>query len=193
MSNSESRFSRKNFLRLGLAGSGALLLGGSVCILNRTDRKLPKSLFFSDNELETLAALAEAILPEGPGIPDYKEAKVLERLDEEFYFVDPTLSEDFSTLLLVMEYLPIFYWKFSRFSRLSLESRRSFLTSLNNSDSDLIRAVWANLRMPIFLVYYGHSSTFKAISYDGPFANPPEKLSESRIYYRKLIGGSDVG
>ncbi|EPG65324.1 hypothetical protein ACE5IS_09580 [Leptospira wolffii] len=193
MSNQESRYSRKTFLRLGLAGSGALLLGGSVCILNRSGRELPKSLFFSKSELDILAALAEAILPEGPGLPSYKEAQVLERLDEEFYFVDPFLSDDFKTLVLVIEYLPFFHWKFSRFSRLPLESRREFLTSLNNSDSDLVRAVWANLRMPIFLMYYGHSSTFKAISYDGPFSDPPEKLSESRIYYRKLVGGSDVG
>lgn len=193
MANSAQRFSRKTFLRLGFAGSGALVLGGSVCILNRSSRQLPKVLFFSESELETLAALSEAILPEAVGAPTYKEAKVLERLDEEFYFVDPFLSNDFKTLIMVLEYLPFFHWKFSRFSKLSLESRRQFLSELNHSDSDTVRAVWANLRMPIFLMYYGHESTFKAISYDGPFLNPPEKLSESRIYYRKLVGGSDVG
>ncbi|TGK07299.1 hypothetical protein EHO59_04105 [Leptospira semungkisensis] len=193
MANSAPRFSRKTFLRLGIAGSGALVLGSSICILNRSGRVLPKSLFFSESELETLAALSEAILPEGPNIPTYKDAKVLERLDEEFFFVDPFLSDDFKTLVLVMEYLPLFHWKFSRFSKMSLESRRKFLSELNDSDSDLIRAVWSNLRMPIFLMYYGHESTFKMISYDGPFGNPPEKLSESRIYYNKLIGGSDVG
>ncbi|TGK01512.1 hypothetical protein EHQ53_07510 [Leptospira langatensis] len=193
MANSAPRFSRKTFLRLGIAGTGALVLGSSICILNRSGRTLPKSLFFSGSELETLGALSEAILPEGPNVPTYKDAKVLERLDEEFFFVDPFLSEDFKTLVLVMEYLPFFHWKFSRFSRMSLESRRKFLSELNDSDSDLIRAVWSNLRMPIFLMYYGHESTFKMISYDGPFGNPPEKLSESRIYYNKLIGGSDVG
>lgn len=193
MENSGSRFSRKTFLKLGLAGSGALLLGGSFCLFNRSERYLPNGLFFSKGELDTLGALSEAILPEGPGIPGYKEAKVLERLDEEFYFVDSFLSDDFKTLLLVIEYLPFFHWKFSRFSKLSLESRKSFLSSLNDSDSDTVRAVWANLRMPIFLMYYGHPSTFKMISYDGPFGNPPEKLSESRIYYSKLIGSSDVG
>ncbi|TGK08503.1 hypothetical protein EHO58_07875 [Leptospira selangorensis] len=193
MANSAPRLSRRTFLRLGLAGSGALVLGGSICILNRSSRQLPKALFFSESELEILAALSEAILPEAANAPTYKEAKVLERLDEEFYFVDPFLSDDFKTLIMVLEYLPFFHWKFSRFSKLSLESRREFLSELNHSDSDTVRAVWANLRMPIFLMYYGHESTFKTISYDGPFLNPPEKLSESRIYYRKLVGGSDVG
>ncbi|TGL62777.1 hypothetical protein [Leptospira sarikeiensis] len=193
MSNSVPRFSRKTFLRLGLAGSGALVLGGSLCILNRSSRDLPKVLFFSESELEILASLSEAILPEGVGVPTYKEAKVLERLDEEFFFVDPFLSDDFKTLLLVLEYLPLFHLKFSRFSKLSIGSRRKFLSELNDSDSDIVRAVWANLRMPIFLMYYGHESTFKMISYDGPYMNPPEKLSESRIYYGKLVGNSDVG
>ncbi|EPG74090.1 hypothetical protein LEP1GSC058_3543 [Leptospira fainei serovar Hurstbridge str. BUT 6] len=193
MENRTYRFSRKTFLRFGLVGTAALFLGGTVCIFKSSSRFIPKSLFFSDDELNTMAALAEAILPEGKNVPTYKQAEVLERLDEEFYFVDPFLSEDFKSLILVIEYLPIFQGKFSRFSRMPLDSRRSFLNSLADTNSDLIRAVWANLRMPIYLVYYGHPSTFHMISYEGPFGNPPEKLSESRIYYKKMIGGTDVG
>ena len=38
--------------------------------------------------------------------------------------------------------------------------------------------------------YFGHPSTWNAIGYDGPFMNLPEKRSEQRVLYARLVGKS---
>ncbi|EMJ81913.1 hypothetical protein LEP1GSC016_3817 [Leptospira borgpetersenii serovar Hardjo-bovis str. Sponselee] len=104
--------------------------------------------------------------------------------------MDPNISDDFRSLIFILEYLPLIKGYRSRFSRLSEENRKNFLLSQETTESDTIRAALANLKLPVYLVYYGHESSFEAISYDGPFGNPPERLSESRIYYKKILGES---
>lgn len=134
-----------------------------------------------------MQAYARTLLPPEIGFPDIEKAEVIRRLDEEFFFVDTDITDDFKSLILILEYLPLVSGYWSRFSKLNEEDRKSFLHSLEFTKSDTIKAALANLKMPILLMYYGHESSFKAISYEGPFGNPPEKLSESRIYYRKIL------
>ncbi|AOP35663.1 hypothetical protein A0128_18545 [Leptospira tipperaryensis] len=183
------KISRRKLFGFGLGGLlsvgiGTLLFRGSHSVA------VPKTLFFSESEAEFLTAYSQTLLPPENGFPDIEKAEVIRRLDEEFFFVDPGITDDFKSLILILEYLPLVSGYWSRFSRLNEENRKRFLHSQETTESDTIRAALANLKMPIFLMYYGHESSFKAISYDGPFANPPEKLSESRIYYKKILGES---
>ncbi|TGL66296.1 hypothetical protein [Leptospira kmetyi] len=181
------KISRRKLFGFGLGG--LLSIGiGSLFFARSKNESLPKTLFFSASEVEFLYAYAQTLLPQEPGFPDLEKAEVIRRLDEEFYFVDPGITDDFKSLILILEYLPLVSGYWSRFSKLNEEDRKNFLLSQEGTDSDTIRATLANLKLPVYLVYYGHESSFKAISYDGPFGNPPERLSESRIYYKKMLG-----
>ncbi|EMJ90663.1 hypothetical protein [Leptospira alstonii] len=183
------KISRRKLFGFGLGGLFSIGIG--AFFLSRSkNRSFAKTLFFSASEIEFLSAYSQTLLPQEPGFPDLEKAEVIRRLDEEFFFVDPSISDDFKSLILILEYLPLVTGYWSRFSKLDEKDRKNFLHSLESTESDTIRAALANLKLPIFLVYYGHESSFKAISYDGPFGNPPEKLSESRIYYKKILGES---
>ncbi|MCT8334093.1 hypothetical protein NUH30_10455 [Leptospira sp. 85282-16] len=149
--------------------------------------------YFSDSERGTVTAFSEVVLPVSePGMPSLDEANVMRRLDEELYFVSEEIQEDFHSAVMVLEYLPLFYGYFSFFSSLSKEKREELLSLLAETDSDIVRAVVGNLKLLVCLVYYGHKSTWPQISYPGPFGNPPEKWSESRIHYQNLVNGKEV-
>lgn len=150
-------------------------------------------LYFSDSETKTVNAFSEVVLPIAePGMPSLEKANVMRRLDEELHFVSEEIQEDFHSAMMVLEYLPLFYGYFSFFSRLSKEKRGELLTILAETDSDIVRAVVGNLKLLVCLVYYGHKSTWEQISYPGPFGNPPEKWSESRIHYQNLVNGKEI-
>lgn len=180
------KISRRKLFGFGLGELLSLCIG--AFFFNRFKRSSYKTLFFSSSEVEFLQAYSQTLLPPTPGFPDLEKAEVIRRLDEEFFFVDPSISDDFKSLIIILEYLPLISGYWSRFSKLNEIDRKNFLLSQETTKSDTIRAALANLKLPVYLVYYGHESSFKAISYDGPFGNPPEKLSESRIYYKKILG-----
>ncbi|MBM9576625.1 hypothetical protein JWG45_05595 [Leptospira sp. 201903070] len=183
------KISRRKLFGFGLGGLLSVGIGALLCRRSYSVAA-PKTLFFSESEAQFLQAYSQTLLPPENGFPDIQKAEVVRRLDEEFFFVDSAITDDFKSLILILEFLPLVSGYWSRFSRLSEEDRAEFLRSKETTNSDTVRAALANLKMPVFLMYYGHESAFKAISYDGPFANPPEKLSESRIYYKKMLGES---
>ncbi|WP_411824161.1 hypothetical protein [Leptospira sp. 'Mane'] len=178
------KFSRKGFLnRIGFAG---LFVVSWAC----SGAQKAIYLFFSDYELKILEAWCLAVLPDEKNMPDHNKAEVIRRLDEEFYFVSEEIREEFHMAIIGLDYLPFFYGSFSRFHKLTLENRISFLEKTKDTESDLVRAIIGNLKLVTFLAYYGHESTWKQIGYDGPFGNPPEKWSESRIHYKKSVNVS---
>ncbi len=178
------KFSRKGFLnRVSLA---SLFFVSWACASDKKE----KYLFFSDYELKILEAWAIAVLPSQKNLPDFHQAEVIRRLDEEFYFVSEEIQEEFHMAILGLDYLPFFYGFFSRFHKLSADDRISFLEKTKDTDSDTVRAIIGNLKLVTFLAYYGHETTWKQIGYDGPFGSPPEKWSESRIHYKKSVNVS---
>ncbi|XDD46590.1 hypothetical protein AB3N60_00425 [Leptospira sp. WS39.C2] len=147
--------------------------------------------YFSDSEIKTLTSFSEVVLPiQEPGMPNLEEASVMRRLDEELTFVSDEIQEDFHSAVMVLEYLPFFYGRFRCFSNMERDNRISFLETVAETDSDVVRAVIGNLKLLVCLVYYGHKSTWDSISYPGPFANPPEKWSEARLHYQNLLKGN---
>lgn len=150
-----------------------------------------KYFYFSDSEIRTLTRFSEVVLPiHESGMPNLEEANVMRRLDEELYFVSEEIQEDFHSAVMVLEYLPFLYGRFRCFSNMEPEDRISFLETVSDTDSDVVRAVIGNLKLLVCLVYYGHKSTWDSISYPGPFANPPEKWSEARLHYQNLLKGN---
>ncbi|MBM9575739.1 hypothetical protein JWG45_01100 [Leptospira sp. 201903070] len=177
------KLTRKKFILTAILS--ALLLG-SVGFVLRSAQKV-KRLFFSRFTEETLSWFAKTILPEEEGFPDLEKAEVVSRLDEELFFVDSSISGDFDTAIWILEFLPLRFGYWSRFSKLKREDAKEFLNLALRSETELIRNIVSNIRMVVMLVYYGHKSTWNQIGYDGPFGNFPEKLSESRIYYQSKV------
>ena len=184
-------FARRKFLKYSLLSLGSLVgagaLGAGVFVSNRYRDKYGKLLVLDGHLADIVHAFAEAALPLGTGFPSIEEAQVVNRMDEEFFFIDPAIQSDFKAVLYLVEAMPIAEGYFSRFSRLAREKRIEFLEQMQSTDNDLYRVAIANARMVVRLMYYGHPSTWKAIGYDGPFANVPEVRSEQRKYYASLV------
>ncbi|TGK38611.1 hypothetical protein EHQ12_04365 [Leptospira gomenensis] len=177
------QLSRKKFIGGSLIG--LFLFTTTAWVLKSFQKTV--GLFFGPREEDVLRSFAKAILPDSEGFPDVRTAQVIERLDEEFFFLEESISGDFALALSLLEYLPVRFGYWNRFSRLTPEETRTFLKTALEDESEFVRLVVSSVRMAIFLVYYGHKSTWKTIGYDGPFGNFPETLSESRIYYKNLI------
>lgn len=184
--NIESGLSRKKFLQSSLWIG--LSLSVTRCI--PTKRIEGKFLILSDTNLETIEVFAKAILPTDPNMPSPSKAEIFQRLDEELYFIDPTITSDFRDALLLIEYYPIYYygvWRWKVFSKLTTPDASQLINDSLQASNELVRAAFANVRMVLFLMYYGHESSWKEISYDGPFGGFPQKLSEQRRYYKEEV------
>ncbi len=188
--------SRRSFLRV--AATTATITTATVttgCSFLSGDKKSKFTtefgtlLVMNASQANTLYAFAEAILPAGNGFPDIQKARVIQRADEEISFTEQKIINDVREMLDVMEYLPVFYGQFSRFSKMQKAERLAFLNGLNDTSSETVRAVVSNCRMITYNIYYGHESTWSAIGYDGPFAKVPQQLSEQRQYYAKVVEG----
>ncbi|MFJ3054984.1 hypothetical protein [Herbaspirillum sp. NPDC087042] len=186
-------FAKRRFLKatlLGLGGTAAVAAGGvGYLTLGKRYREQYGKLLVLDGHLADIVhALAEASVPRGPLFPSIVEAEIVTRFDEELFFVSDGISSDFRTAFYLLEFLPLAKGRLSRFSRLTLEERRAFLSEACDTTDDTVRAVLYNLPAVMRWYYYGHPSAWKAIGYDGPFMGLPEKRSEQRLLYAQLVG-----
>jgi len=190
-------FTKRRFLKfslLGVAGA-ATLVAGAGAYITQTNRYRHRygQLLVVDGHLADIAhTLAEACVPNRPGFPDIEQAEVVKRLDEELFFVSDHISSDLKAAFYLLEMFPLAYGHLSRFSRLTVQERKQVLTAASDTQDDTLRAVIANLSAMMRWYYYGHPSTWKAIGYDGPFMNLPEKHSEQRIHYAKLVNSAST-
>lgn len=146
-------------------------------------------LVLNQDRASALYAFAEACVPNSRD--QIRQAQVLPRIDEELYFVSTQIREDFLLALDVLEYLPLVYGFFSRFTRLNLPERERFLRGLQNTRINTVSAVISACRMAVMMMYYGHDSTWNDIHYDGTFARLPQIESAQRAHYRRLTKGSE--
>lgn len=183
---------RRRFLRAALAGVGAaaalpLALGIGGCA--RDGAALGRLLVLSPTQARVLAAAAEAVAPPQSGFPSIAEARVVERLDEELWFADASVQDDLRAALSVMEWLPVAYGRFSRFSTLERGAREAFLLECMSSRIETVRAIGTNLRLLTMFFYFGHASAWPAMGYDGPFQKLPPLVSEQRKLYADTVAG----
>lgn len=189
---------RRKFLKLGLMAGGvavATLNGcasavGSAIKVRRTP--YGNLLVLNEDQARVFHGFVEAVIPKGEEFPDADEAEVVPRLDEELYFISSHIVDDMKLVLDALEWMPMAYGYFSRFSRLSPEKRLEFLNGTKDTGFDTVRAVINNCRLVGFYLYYGHESTWAAIGYDGTFAGGPQKLSAQRRHYAELAQAEPV-
>jgi hypothetical protein len=187
---------RRRLLKIAIAGAAGLgAVGGSVAWVlspgGDTDEVfetgLGRFLVFDDKHARLVLAFAEAALPQGDGFPSPREARVVERMDEELYFVDASIRADLKTAINVLDLLPLFYGRLSTFAKLEVKERRAFLKETQATRSDTVRTVINALRMLTYMMYYGDASSWPAIGYDGPFGGMEPIIGEQRQYYAERI------
>ncbi len=182
-----SNLSRRRWIKAAaLSGVGLTTAVAFWTVNKRVPLAAPYMLEFDKDEARTWYALAEAVLPTGQGFPGIEESGVLIRLDEEVYFVSEDAKSDIHAALQVLEYLPLIYGYFTRFSGLGANERAHVIALAHNSRFDIPRAVSSSLRLMVQLFYFGSKPTWHPMGYDGPFAGIEENLSEQRIHYARL-------
>ncbi|WP_296660137.1 hypothetical protein [Paraburkholderia sp.] len=191
--NTTNFFAKRRFLKmtlLGIGGAVALASGGFgyLTMTNRYRERYGKLLSLDGHLADIVHTLAEVSVPDRPGFPSVEQAEIVTRMDEEMYFVSDGISSDLRAAFYLLEMLPLARGYMSRFSRLSMAERRKFLVEASDTTDDAQRVVIFSLPAMIRWYYYGHPSSWKAIGYDGPFMNLPEKRSEQRVYYAALVG-----
>lgn len=147
-------------------------------------------LVLDDSHADVLFAFAQACVPSRNN--EILLAGVIQRLDEELYFVSDSIRDDFLLALDVLEYLPLIYGHFSRLSKLPLARREGLLRSLQQTRIDTVSAVLNACRMAVMMMYYGNASSWAAIHYDGPFSRLPPIQSAQRLRYQQLTKAKTV-
>ena len=188
---------RRRLLKFGALGvvalgtAGGLMFAGGKSVEYDAD-KHGRLLVFNNDQASTLLAISQAVLPGSTHADGAIHHKVLSRIDEEFYFINAKTREDFCLALDVLEYLPVVYGHFARFSRLSLSERQDFLSGMQDTRSDLLRAVIHNCRLVPLYIYYGLEASWDAIGYDGAYARLEPVMSEQRQYYADKVRSKSV-
>ncbi len=179
---------RRRLLRWG-AGSGAALLSLSTVGCAATmppATPARRFLVLTQTDAQLVELIAEALLPQGKEWPDARTAEVAQRLDEELYFAAPQIQDDFRLALKVVNALPLLYGRFRFFDALPLALRQDCLRATEDTRFESVRAAVNGCRMAIYMMYFGHASTWSALHYDGPHARVAPQLSEQRQLYRQL-------
>jgi len=141
-------------------------------------------LVMDEQRAKLLFSFAEACVSNSESAI-YK-AEVIQRIDEELYFVSTDISDDFLLALDVLEYLPLVYGCFSRFSQMPLLEREQWLVSMQQTRINTVSAVISACRMTVMLMFYGHESTMLVTGYDGTFSKMPQIMSSQRRKYKSL-------
>ncbi len=185
---------RRRFLKL-FATAGAVATGAGLSLqisgcsdseqlLKTYTAQFGTLLAFNETQAITLFALSQTFV-NNPDAPS-QIITLVKRLDEEMYFVQQSIRDDFKLALDFLEYLPMAYGEFSRLSRMSLEQRTIFISSIQNSSIDAVRVAVSGCRMLVFVCYYSQDASWQSIGFDGPHSKIPEKLSPQRLHYRQL-------
>jgi hypothetical protein len=172
---------RKNFL---LGSLGAL---GVYFVLSPFVGRTVRTLFLSKNQSEVLLAYLSAILPLPFSKNDAHKQALLQRIDEELFFVNESIQSEFYSGILLLEFYPWLLGYWSSFSNLETQDALECIENGLKSASLSVRAAFSSVRMLCYLVHYGQKEPWKDIKYDGPFGSFPQKISESRAYYRKQV------
>ncbi|MCZ8345817.1 MAG: hypothetical protein O9346_05315 [Leptospiraceae bacterium] len=176
------KISRKSFL-WGTLGTGTFLYFLSLFL-----GKNVKTLFFSKFQLNVLVLFLSSLLSNNFSKDEAYLNKLLQRMDEELFFVNEGIQGEFDAAILLVEFCPWIFGYWSSFSKLSLEDARSCIQDGINSQNHSIRSAFSSIRMLSYMIHYGQKESWNAIHYDGPFAGFSEKFSESRAYYKKQVG-----
>jgi hypothetical protein len=180
---------RRRFLRVLTTIGTASAIGPLISACSSETSGSLRLLVLSAAQASTLAALAQAVVPSQKGFPTVAQAEVVQRMDEELWLSDSSIQDDMRAALEAMEWLPLVYGHLTRFSALTVAQRQTLVSAWMESRFDLVRAIATNLKLVAHFMYFGHSSAWAAIGYDGPFQKLPPIQSEQRKAYAMRVAG----
>lgn len=166
---------RRDFLKLGLAGSAAALLpagcsGYREYVKPEEETQLK---FLSVKDYAILLAAADALLPEGNGYPSHRALGTVAKIDAELAQWDPVRNKDIPVLLRLVEHGTLFFgYSFRRFTRLTVEERQAYLMDgWADSGFNLKRAGFLAMKGLLAFYYFSDPQVWPQIGYDGPWVD----------------------
>lgn len=170
---------RRNVLKLGLAGAGALILGGGgeLWLLRGRAPAVKGLRVLNRYEYRTLACIGDTLIPQGgpfeEGAADFDLAR---RYDVYLSDEPPSNIKTFKRALNLIEYGPvIFERRLVTFSNLDATERLQHWHHWEVSDRLLRRQVALAFRRFLYMMFYDQSAVWPYIGYPGP--SLPEKVS----------------
>jgi hypothetical protein len=167
-----SAVSRRRFLKYSL-GAGSLLLmggGGGLLALRGRAPAVDGLRALTAHEYRTLAALAEALYPEGGAFAlGAAETDVVRRVDAFLADEPPWNRRDLKRALVLLEFGPLlFERRLVTFSHLDADARAAHFTSWTTCDSDARRQASLAFRRLLALLFYDRPEAWAGVGYDGP-------------------------
>ncbi len=173
---------RRRLLKLAAVG-GALVATGSVVAFFRTrGYELPKErvaklkvldpwqFIFLEHAARRIAAA------DGPGMPTTDEVDVAGFVDGYVSKMAAPLKRDLLRFFAYVEHVAPLGARFShRFTALAPADQDVVLANLEAHDNTLLRGGFEGLKALVFMGYYKDPRTWRALDYEGPLVNRPEK------------------
>lgn len=171
----ERRVPRRTFLKAGVAGGSALVLGGAgLALWPGASVPLPAGglRVLSPSEYATVSAIVARICPaSGEGAPGATALSMAHAIDGELAALDPSLVADIKSLLKVFEsglVGALFGERIRPFTRLSPRDQDEVLEAWRDSSVAIRRTGFRLLKSLTAALYYGRSETWARIGYPGP-------------------------
>lgn len=184
--------SRRLLLKGGVAVGVLSALGASVVQARAGGAPRQGLLVLSSVQARTLLAFAEATL-EVSGFPPVSSTSLMSRIDQELFFVEEPLRDDFLLAVDAARYLPLAYGRFSMLEKLSPDERREFLEGLADTRIDTVRAIVNALSLVTRLVYFADRSVWPVLGYEGTHAGLPPFETEQNRFYGETLEKHDGG
>lgn len=161
---------RRTFLKLGLAGLGALAAGGGGLWALRGSAPAVAGLGVLDaHRFRTLMAVAQAQLPVAGPFPLGADERIARLFDGYLQGEPPENVSDLKTALLLVEYGPVlFERRATTFSNLPADERERHWRAWSESDLALQRQVSFAFRKFLHVVFFDDPAVWPHLHYPGP-------------------------
>jgi hypothetical protein len=165
--------SRRRIIKLGLAGSTLLGMGGIGLFLRPTvfSKASRPLLALNEKTFSILAATAERIIPRGKKFPRPGDIQVAEKIDDLLAVLHPADVMDFNNGLMLMENALagfVFDGRWSSFTGGSEEVQDKVLDDFRTSRLETRRAIYRAIYGMVSAAYWASPETYAAAGYDGP-------------------------
>jgi hypothetical protein len=191
--NASPPLSRRGFLRTSALGGAALAAGSGLLMQGcggHYASLLPttaKPFVLSEKELAVLHAFVDRVLPDAPGRPTAREARIAERIDKELSFHQEKMQADMKNALFVVEHGGWAHFSPTRFTKRTPEEQDRYLERMTVG-GDIERQVMSQLKLIAIFFYYCDERTWASIHYEGPMVKipaPPE--ADSALVEKKEL------
>jgi len=179
---------RRRFLQLGIAGSVALAVGGSLRWLAFGYRLAPGEacVALSVKELCIVKAVVGALLPASDRFPSGESLGIAQRVDEQVWAAPRSVRSEFGAALQLFEHAPPLHGFAGRFTSLSSDAQRAYFQRVLVGHNASLRQIGVGLKQIVHMLYYARPEVWPALGYEGPFVEKPVP-PDSRIAYLELL------